>query len=145
MKKTIWKRISESQLRKKNKFWSFVAKGIILICVGSCIIPRDWSEISLGDNFKKLNYRKGLNALWKKNVFDNVRSINLSSIIWCDYIPLFYRIILYYSVSLPYAIRESDKPSPKITVSINIGHRLCHIADYCIVNNTLEPSIEYIL
>ena len=27
MKKTIWKRISESQIRKKSKFWTFVAKG----------------------------------------------------------------------------------------------------------------------
>ena len=41
MKKTIWKRISESQLRKKNKFWTFVAKGkkiTIIDCSADCKI-----------------------------------------------------------------------------------------------------------
>ena len=89
MKKTIWKRISESQLRKKNKFWSFVAKGKISICVGSSTIPRHSSEILLGGNFKKLGHRKGLNALRKEVSLIMYDPFNLSSIIWCDYIPLF--------------------------------------------------------
>ena len=140
MKKTIWKRISESQLRKKNKFWSFVAKGKILICVGSSIIPRDWSEISLGDNFKKLNYHKGLNALWKE-----------MSLIMYD--PLIFRplfdAIIYHFFTVSYCII----PSVYRMLSENLINRhqklqyrlISDIADYCIVNNTLEPSIEYIL
>ena len=81
MKKTIWKRISESQLRKKNKFWSFVAKGKISICVGSSTIPRDSSEILLGGTFKKLGYRKGFNALRKEVSLIMYDPFNLSSII----------------------------------------------------------------
>ena len=74
MKKTIWKRISESQLRKKNKFWSFVAKGKISISVGSPKIPRDANEFFFpGGNFEKLGYRK--ECIKKGSAFDNVRSI----------------------------------------------------------------------
>ena len=81
MKKTIWKRISESQLRKKNKFWSFVAKGNISICVGLYTVPRDSSEILVVGNFMKLGHRKGLNALRKEVSLIMYDPFNLSSII----------------------------------------------------------------
>ena len=29
MKKKIWKRLSQAQMKRKNKFWSFVSKGLL--------------------------------------------------------------------------------------------------------------------
>ena len=80
MKKTIWKRISESQLRKKNKFWSFVAKGKISISVGSPKIPRDASEFFSQEAILR-NWAIVKNALRKEVPLIMFDPFNLSSII----------------------------------------------------------------